>query len=87
MGDEILRRTARVSTSAGTIRILTPTQCVMDRLAAFYHGNDRQGLEQALMVAVRHEVDRAAMESWSKREGHATGFEAFTRRLDESSRS
>ncbi|HTR76593.1 MAG TPA: hypothetical protein VMH39_00720, partial [Gemmatimonadaceae bacterium] len=25
---------------AGTIRLLTPTQCVMDRLAAYFHWND-----------------------------------------------
>lgn len=77
LGDRPVRKTARLATAAGTIRILTPTQCVMDRLAAFYHWKDRQGLDQAVMVAGRHEVDRAALKRWSKREGHAAAFEEF----------
>ncbi len=39
------------------LHILTPTLCVMDRLAGFYHWNDRQSLDQAVMVAKRHPID------------------------------
>ena len=30
---------------------MTPTDSVKDRLAAYYHWNDQQALEQAIMVA------------------------------------
>jgi hypothetical protein len=86
VGDQILGDTARLATPAGTIRVLTPTQCVMDRLAAFYHWNDRQGLDQALMVARRHDVDRPTIESSSTRKGHEARFQEFIRRLNESAR-
>ena len=29
-------------TQFGPLRIITPTQCILDRLAAYYHFNDNQ---------------------------------------------
>ena len=31
------------------LKLLSPTDCVKDRLAAYYHWNDRQSLEQAIL--------------------------------------
>jgi hypothetical protein len=56
-------------TSHGTLRLLRPTECVMDRLAAYVHWNDRQGLEQAIAVARRHPVNLAEIERWARDEG------------------
>lgn len=81
VGDQPVRETARLPTSLGSIRILTPTQCVMDRLAAFYHWSDRQGLDQALMVARLHDIDREAIKEWSIREGRVAEFDEFARLL------
>ncbi len=44
VGDQPVRETARLATPAGTIRILTSTQCVMHRFAAYFHWKDTQGL-------------------------------------------
>jgi hypothetical protein len=41
----------------------------MDRLAAFWHWNDRQSWDQALMVARRHELDREELIAYAKDEG------------------
>lgn len=68
---------AVISVGEGEIRLLTPTQCVMDRLAAFYHWNDRQSLDQALMVAKRHDIDFKKVKSWSKREGYSQKYTEF----------
>jgi hypothetical protein len=64
-----------------TVRILTPTQCVMDRLAAFYFWRDRQALDQAVLVATRHPVDLVQVERWSQRERHAEHFREFAANL------
>ena len=41
----------------GSFRLLSPTDCVKDRLANFYHFEDGQCLEQAPMVAGQHPVN------------------------------
>jgi hypothetical protein len=54
----------------------------MDRLAAFYHWKDRQGLDQALMVARRQPVDLEDVERWSVAEGKVVEFAEFLRELE-----
>ena len=73
-----------LETSAGVLRLLAPTECVMDRLAAYYHWRDQQGLDQAVQVALRQEVDLRRIEEWSRAEGETAteGFRAFVERLE-----
>ena len=51
VGDQRVEKVSERNTPAGKLRLLSPTDCVKDRLAAFFHWNDRQALEQALLVA------------------------------------
>jgi hypothetical protein len=81
IGNEPVSRTAVRRTAAGVLRLLTPTDCVMDRLAAFYHWNDVQGLEQAVAVAKRQRIESARVRSWSRREGMEVKFAVFERRV------
>ena len=67
--------------STGTLRMISPTDCIKDRLAAFYHWDDRQSLEQALMVTRAQEVDLLECRSWSEREGEAGKFDVFMNML------
>jgi len=64
--DEPIREFAERRTPYGVLKLLTPTDCVKDRLAAFYHWNDRQGLEQAVLVTTSQPVQLAEIERWSK---------------------
>lgn len=77
LGSKVVREWSRLETDFGPIEILSPTQCVMDRLAAFYHWNDRQCLDQALMVARRHSIDFDEILEWSKGEGAEDQFREF----------
>ena len=81
IGGEFLDRWAELPTDHGVIQILSPTQCVMDRLVAYFHWNDPQALEQALLVAGNQDIDLDAIEAWSEREGAHTKFETFKRQL------
>jgi len=60
---------------------LSPTDSCRDRLAAFYHWNDRQSLAVAIAIATRHEIDIDLVRRWSAREGHAARCEEFLREL------
>ena len=61
--------TTSIDTPFGKLRIITPTQCVMDRLAWFIHGRDRQARDQAVMVARRQEIDWGDVNAWARNEG------------------
>ncbi|MBS3957027.1 MAG: hypothetical protein KGZ40_05825 [Clostridiales bacterium] len=58
-----------LQTEFGPVRVITPTQSVMDRLAAYVHWNDNQALDQAVMVARRQRVDWSELYEWARREG------------------
>jgi hypothetical protein len=58
-----------IKTKHGAIRIITPTQSVMDRIAWFVHGRDRQSRDQAIMVAKRQEILWDEIFEWAKAEG------------------
>jgi hypothetical protein len=77
IGDQPIREFAELKLPQGTLKLLTPTDCVKDRLAAYFHWNDRQGLNQAVAVALAHPVNTGDIESWSKREGMRSKFGDF----------
>jgi hypothetical protein len=89
IGEETIREFAERETSAGVLRLLRPTECVMDRLAWYIHDADPQCLEQAVRVASRHEVDLRRIERWARGEGPrgTERFREFARRLRETQRA
>ena len=71
----------RVLTFAtGELLALSPTDCVKDRLAAFFHWNNRQCLEQALQVVQAADVDLAEIERWAIKEEQEGKFCEFKER-------
>ena len=66
----------------GTLRLLSPTDCIKDRLAAFYHWNDRQCLQQAVWVAQERQVDWDDLERWSRQEGAMEKFAEFLKKFN-----
>jgi len=80
VGREPVKEISTIKTRTGSFRLLSPTDCVKDRLAAFYHWNDRQSLEQALMVAKRHKIDKKEVKRWSKNENMLDKYEIFDKK-------
>jgi hypothetical protein len=60
---------ATLQTRFGPLKIVTPTQSVMDRLSAYVAWTDNQALDQATMIARRQPLDWIALREWSEREG------------------
>ncbi|HEY4743687.1 MAG TPA: hypothetical protein VIH45_03450 [Desulfuromonadaceae bacterium] len=75
IGAEPVSNVAQLEFATGSLRLLSPTDCVKDRLANYYHWKDRQCLEQAIMVAKDAEVDLEEVARWSRREGMGDEFE------------
>lgn len=68
VGDAPVEEIAEIETEAGVLRLLTPTDCVKDRLAAYYHWDDEQCLQQAIWVTQQNKVDMEAIKQWSLKE-------------------
>ena len=60
---------AEIELPVGKLRIITPTQSVMDRLAAAYAWKDAQSRDQAIMVAADQDIDWEALNNWFTDEG------------------
>ena len=75
VGREPVKETVLLQFSTGILKIISPTDCVKDRLAAYYHWGDRQSLEQAVMVFKDNAVDLREVERWSKAEGSFLQFQ------------
>lgn len=83
VGDERVHKVTIRDTAAGRLRLLSPTDCIKDRLAAFFYWNDKMALEQALLVARSQSVDHADLRRWAKAEGKAEKFKEFERALSQ----
>ncbi len=81
IGSMPIKEWATQNNKAGKLQLLTPTHSVMDRLAGYFHWNDKQNLDQALMIAKKQPIKIKEIESWSKNEGELEKFEVFRKKL------
>jgi hypothetical protein len=89
VGGDYIRETAILENDGMQLHILTPTDCVLDRLGHFYHWKDYTALNAAVAVARlrRQEIDLDRLRDWTERESapggydHRPKFEEFLRRL------
>ncbi len=82
VGDAPVDDIATMEEETGILRLLTPTDCIKDRLAAYYHWDDPQSLEQAVWVAEKNSFDIASIEDWSEKENMVDKFIVFRRRVE-----
>lgn len=82
IGADLDVRPVPLRSAEGTALALSPTDSCRDRLAAFFHWSDRQGLAVAVEIALRNDVDVARIRRWAESEGHSPRFEEFERELD-----
>ena len=81
VGEEPVKEISEIKTATGILRVISPTDCVKDRLCAYYYWNDQQGLAQAVLVATDNKVNLKEVGRWSKAERKAKEFQAFKDKL------
>jgi hypothetical protein len=86
VGDEPVQKINEIQKGKMTLRLLSPTDCVKDRLAAFYHWNDRPSLDQAVLVSLKEDVDLSEVNRWSLNEGMKDKYGLFRKLLAKTSR-
>lgn len=77
VGNAIVEDWTQMDTDFGVLLILSPTQMIMDRLAAYFHWNDQQSLEQALLIAMYNDIDWVALERWVSKEASDEKYAHF----------
>lgn len=81
IGNEPITQFNEIPTTVGVLRLLTPTDCVKDRLAWFYHAGDTECLEQAYLVAQKHVINLDEIARWSAGENMTEEFEKIKESL------
>ena len=81
IGADLAIRPVEVRDGDKVTLALSPTDSCRDRLAAFYHWQDRQSLHLAVAVARHRAVDLEAIRKWSRSEGSDAAFKMFLREL------
>lgn len=77
VGQEPVREVDEVKLETGFLKVISPTDSVKDRLAAYYHWGDQQSLKQALLIARTKKVDLDEVKRWSENEGKIEEFKIF----------
>lgn len=81
IGEQAITVFKELRTSLGKIKMLTPTDCVKDRLAAFFYWDDYQAVNQALWVARKHKIDWPDVRAWAILENQLEKYKRFVARI------
>lgn len=87
VGEERPKKIVVRKLRSGSLTLLSATDCIKDRLTWWFHGQDRQCLEQAVAVAQANTVDLRELKRWAAGERMAESFRAIETRLTRKRRS
>jgi len=68
VGDQFLNNFSKRDTKVGTLTLLTPTDCVKDRLCGYVFHNDKKCFDHALAVAHKNNIDKDELSNWALKE-------------------
>lgn len=68
LGNETPRKFNEIKTSIGTLTLLTPTDCIKDRLCAYIYHRGLECLNHAIAVADLNEIEEINLIEWAKLE-------------------
>jgi len=84
IGEEFPVVPAEIEVEGRTLRLLSPTDSVKDRLAGYIHWKSRAKFDQAVLICRRQEtrVDLEAVRNWCAREGGEMAFRELVAQLE-----
>jgi hypothetical protein len=84
IGADCRLRPGQHNNPRASVRARYPMDSCRDRLAGFYHWNDRQSLKAAVAIARRHHLGLRVIQRWSARVGFLPAFEEFAAEVGKS---
>jgi hypothetical protein len=82
IGEEFITNIEEIETDTGILRVISPTDCMKDRLAWYYHFGDMQCLSQATLLSIDHRIDMEEIRRWSEGEGKLDDFVEIRHQLE-----
>lgn len=82
VGNEPIRDIIEIEYSTGTLKIISPTESVKDRLAAYFFWDDLQSLDQAKLVVETNEINFIEIKRWSIEQGCPDKYDNFIHSLN-----
>jgi hypothetical protein len=79
IGDDYHIKPSEVKKEGVVIKILSPTDCVKDRLASYLYFHAHECLDQAVLVAQKQKVNASEIKRWCEKEGNAQAFVEWSR--------
>jgi hypothetical protein len=67
----------------GVLRILTPTDTIKDRLCGYFYWDNKPSLEQAVLIALKNQIDFKNLEDWARAEGETKKYNIFYNKYNE----
>lgn len=76
IGEEYPVEPREIKLKGRTLRLLSPTDCVKDRMAGYIHWNSRAYLDQAGLICKRQadQINLSEVRQWCQREGGLAAF-------------
>ena len=81
IGEDYNIKEAEVEYEGSVIKILSPTDCIKDRLASYIHWSAEECFDQAILVAKSQKFNSSAVKRWCEGEGASEVFKEFQKKL------
>ncbi|NGX26758.1 MAG: hypothetical protein K940chlam6_00683 [Chlamydiae bacterium] len=83
IGNEPVKKIDSLKTPFGKIQLLTPQDCVKDRLASYFHWDDLQALDQAVLVYKKNKQKMVLgeLKKWAEKEKGLEKYRLFLERI------
>ena len=84
IGDDYRISPNEIEINNKVIKILSPTDCIKDRLASYIHFQARECLDQAILVAERHPFNKKEVLKWCRNENANDQYMEFIEKVENS---
>ncbi len=81
IGDDYNIEPVVIKEKGRTFKIISPTDCIKDRLASYIYFKSPEGLDQAILVAKKQPFKKSEVQRWCKKEKADWAFDDFSKKL------
>lgn len=74
IGSQAVNEIKEIELATGKLFIISPTDSVKDRLAAYFYWDDKQALDQAILLFKSQQINLKEVEKWAILEGQQMKF-------------